>query len=119
MYPFRSKVSEARKAQKEAETLSWSEAELARVFGGDVARLKRLRERESEVASWAAENSDREVLKARATEQVRGEIAQLEAAMKNKLKTSVYNTQSHQAGYEVDVQASVDQNWSKCMAMAC
>lgn len=114
MYPFRTKVNI--KPEKD-EIIEWSNTELNRIFSNDIKKLNNLKERLSQIKLQKEENENRKVLKQRALNKTEKEIDDLEKMIKQKIKTSIYNTQSHQAGYNINVNESININWTKCLAL--
>eukprot|EP01083_Nonionella_stella_P012062 34251_1 len=113
MYPYRTKVIEA---NDDPQVIEWSETELKRIFENDIETLNQLKKKLEKVKKGKEENENRTILKKRHLDKLNTEIHQLTAAIEQKLKTSIYNTQCHQAGYEIDVDQSIKTNKQKLMA---
>lgn len=61
--------------------------------------------------------SNREILKDRAVNRTKEVIGVIESEIRAKLKTSMYNVRSHDAGYNVDVANSVEKNFQRAQAL--
>merc|ERR1712173_356079 len=109
MYPFRTKVNLKNK-QSTPEIIKWSDDEMKRIFGSDVEELNKLQKKLNEVKARSTENENRIILKQRMMEKTSKEIDALNGVIRQKIKTSIYNTKFHSAGYSVDVDLSVETN---------
>eukprot|EP00483_Globobulimina_turgida_P011317 UN11339 len=117
-YPYRTKVNHGNSDYlRDAQVIEWSERELERILSKDIKELQMCRNKLQEITARNEENESRKLLKERALNKVNKEIEGLTKAIKQKLKTSVYNTQCHQAGYKINVDDSIEKNWQKCLAL--
>merc|ERR1712154_165198 len=114
MYPFRTKINLQNK-QNAPEIIEWSDDEMKRVFGSDVEELNKLQNKLNEVKARSTENENRIILKQRMMEKLSKEIDQMNNSIRQKVKSSIYKTQFHHAGYDVDVDQSVEINMKKCL----
>jgi len=121
MYPYRTKVNRAERKTPEVidqpQVVEWSETELRRVLQFDVDQLKALEAKLKQVEQQKEENDNRRVLKQRSLAKIKKEIAGLQDVINKKLKSSIYNTQSHMAGYQVDVDQSIKVNLHKSLTL--
>merc|ERR1712176_1074581 len=116
MYPFRTKINRGIK-KSESEIIEWSENELKRIFSADIEQLNVLQNKLKEVKGRSTENENRIILKQRMMEKTNNEIAELNKLIRQKVKSSIYNTKCHQAGYDIDVEQSIEVNMKKCLAL--
>ena len=56
-------------------------------------------------------------MKERSVNRTKEQIGLSEASIRAKLKTSMYNVRSHDAGYSVDVATSVENNFQRAQAL--
>jgi len=115
MYPYRTKINLQNK-QSSPEIIAWSDTEMKRVFGSDTEQLKHLENKLKEVKARSTENENRIILKQRMMDKTNKEIDALRQSMRQRVKSSIYNTKFHQAGYVVDVKSSIETNMKKCSA---
>ena len=66
-------------------------------------KLNNLKQRLSKIKLQKEENENRKILKERALNKTENQIKNLKKLIKQKIKISIYNTQSHQAGYDMNV----------------
>ncbi|ETO27539.1 hypothetical protein RFI_09593, partial [Reticulomyxa filosa] len=102
MYPYRSRVP-AGKWNKEKLTVEWSATELKRVLQQDIDNLHSLRQHLKEIKSRKAENEHRKIINERDTQRTQKRIDDLEKKIRARLKTSLYVSRPHEAGYDIDV----------------
>ena len=88
-----------------------------RVFGGDLNKLGAMRSELKTVQGQKAENENRKILRQRAIDKLNAEIGEMEKGLKQRIKSSIYNAQCHLAGYDVNVDESMERNLEKWMAM--
>ena len=116
LYQIGTKIN--RQNQKsEPEIVEWSDNELKRVFGSDVEQLNVLQNKLKEVKARSTENENRVILKQRMMDKLNKEIDALNELIRQKVKSSIYNTKSHQAGYEINVNQSIEKNVKKCLSL--
>lgn len=116
MYPFRTKVNLQNK-QGAPEVIEWSDDEMKRVFGSDVEELNRLQNKLKEVKARSTENENRKILRDRMMAKTTNEIDALNQSIRQKIKSSIYNTKPHQAGVILDIDQSVETNMKKCLSL--
>jgi len=114
LYPFRTKVAEQ---SPSPHLIQWSDTELNRVFRGDIDRLHALQSELERAEALGEDNENRKVLKQRRTDKVSAEIDAVRQELFRKIKASLYNTQSHQAGYTIDIDESIRLNLERCQAL--
>eukprot|EP00483_Globobulimina_turgida_P009123 UN09141 len=111
-YPYRTKVNHANSDYlRDPQVIEWSDRELGRILSNDLKQLNISTTKLKEITVRNGENESRKILKERALNKVNKEIEELTKTIKQKIKTSVYNTQSHQAGYTINVDDSIEKNW--------
>eukprot|EP01084_Bolivina_argentea_P050982 93794_1 len=115
-YPFRTKVN-GHSGLETAQVIEWSNTELNRILAVDMRELNRLKKQVDDIKARKEENESRKILKERALNKANKNVEKLSELIKQKIKTSIYNTQSHQAGYEINVDQSIEVNWKKCLAL--
>lgn len=117
-YPYRTKVNgNGDKVATTPQVIEWSETELRRIVAADVAKLNFLQNKLKQIEAYREENDNRKILKQRSLQKVQKAIDECEKLLNSKIKASIYNTQAHQAGYQVDVDTSIKQNVKKAMSL--
>eukprot|EP01083_Nonionella_stella_P192443 711354_1 len=96
-YPFRTKVN-GHSGLETAQVIEWSNTELNRILAVDMRELNRLKKQVDDIKARKEENESRKILKERALNKANRNVEKLSELIKQKIKTSIYNTQSHQAG---------------------
>lgn len=92
--------------------VKWSETEVRRVMGADLAKLKNVKAHLAELAKYTPENENRKILKDRDVERSEKLEAQLTKSMREKLKVALYAIKSHESGYHIDIEKSINENFA-------
>lgn len=108
MYPYRTKCD--LNTKNTVQIIEWSKTELYRVLQYDYNDLMQAKERLKEVESRKTENENRKILKERDANKQKEIISKLENKINNKIKTSLYNIKPFEAGYQIDIDKSLELN---------
>jgi len=113
MYPYTTRLPVTEWDKHHEVNVEWSDTELKRVFERDIRQLHALQTHLREVQSRKAENDYRKTINEKDSKRTSERISELEKKIRAKLKTSMYITRPHEAGYDIDVAHSVDKNFQK------
>jgi len=118
MYPYRTQMPAAQWNNGEKVSVEWSDTELKRVLQQDINQLHKLQKHLQEVQSRKAENEYRKTINESDSKRTQARISELEKKIRAKLKTSLYATRPHEAGYDINIQNSIEQNYKQLTKLA-